>query len=426
VRPPVESEIKAGATPTGPDAHTSSPDVRKDADDDDAGLVDIPAGDGPPPHEPESPRTPATAAVDFLWSLPTDKIHVTAIHPDLPRPKNIKGRTYPRTAAGRTDAQHWIEVGQEAGWGIYFNDNDLSADLGPRHNKAAEIEVSHVLMMHVDADLPKDTKPEDFAAAKALLLAKIRAHRLPPSRIINSGNGYGVFWTLKERVATDADPVKISDLKARNKQLAIDIGGGADHCENLDRVMRIPSLINFPNEAKRKRGCVKVQTDLVEFHPERVYDVDQFPPAPAEVPASKASKKSKAKPAAVDEAPSDAATVDMSRLEADSKVLRFIKDGPGQGADRSDAVYYVCCELCRLGWSNGDILSVVLNKDCRISDHLYAQTGRSPEDQARRFLIAWRICTAFPSRAPASDVSFRASDSTLLAIPTSSTFRRSG
>ncbi len=337
---------------------------------------------------------PVTAAIDFLWSLPTDKVHVTAIHPDLPRPKNIKGRTYPRTAAGLADAQRWIEVGQKAGWGIYFNDNDLSVDLGSRHNKAAELEVSHVLMMHVDADLPKDTKPEDFVAAKALLLAKIRAHRLPPSLIINSGNGYGVFWTLKERVATGADTVKIADLKARNKQLAVDIGGGADHCENLDRVMRVPGLINFPNEAKRKRGCVKVPTELVEFHPERFYNIDQFPPAPAKAPTSKASKKSKTKPLAVDEAPSDPTAVDMSRLEADSKVHRLITDGPGEGADRSDTVYYVCCELCRLGWSNGDILSVVLNKDYRISDHLYDQTGRSPEDQARRFLADARNETA--------------------------------
>ena len=393
LRPPVESEINVGVIPAGPKAQTSSHGVRNDGDDeDDAGLVDIPALDCSPPHEPAP--TPATAAVDFLWSLPTEKVHVTAIHPDLQRPKNIKGRTYSRTAADRAAAQHWIEVGQRAGWGIYFNDNDLSVDLGPRHNKAAEIAVSHVRMMHVDADLPKDTKPEDFAVAKAALLAKIRAHRLPPSCIINSGNGYGVFWTLNERVATDADLVKIADLKARNKQLAVDIGGGADHCENLDRVMRVPGLINFPNEAKRKRGCVKVRTELVEFHPERVYDIDQFPPAPPEAPTSKASKKSKAKPGAVDEAPSDPATVDMSRLETDSKVLRFIKDGPGDGADRSNAVYYVCCELCRRGWSNEDILSVVLNQDYRISDHLYDQTGRSPEDQACRFLADARNETA--------------------------------
>ena len=188
-RPPVDSEINVGATPVEPDAYTSCPDKRDDGADDDV----TPAGDESSPHEFESPRTSATAAIEFLWSLPTEKIHVTAIHPDLSRPKNIKGRTYQKDAAGRVEVQHWFEVGQKAGWGIYFNDNDLSVDLGPRHNKAAEVEVNRVLMMHVDADLPKDTEPQDFAATKARLLAKIRTHRLPPSYIINSGNGYGVL-----------------------------------------------------------------------------------------------------------------------------------------------------------------------------------------------------------------------------------------
>ena len=44
-----------------------------------------------------SPGTSATAAVKFLWSLPTEKVHVTAIHPDRQRPKNIKARTFPKS-----------------------------------------------------------------------------------------------------------------------------------------------------------------------------------------------------------------------------------------------------------------------------------------------------------------------------------------
>ena len=200
------------------------------------------------------------------------------------------------------------------------------------------------------------------------------------------------FGSSRIRVATNRDPIKIADFKARNRQLAISIGGGADHCENLDRVMRVPGLINFPNAAKRKRGRVTAPTELVEFDPERVYDIDQFSPAPVEQKKSKALKKAKSD--GVVEIPSDPTTVDLSRLEADSKVLCYIKEGPGAGADRSNAVYYVCCELCRLGWSDADILSVVLNQDHRISDHLYDQTGRSPEDQARRFLDQARKETA--------------------------------
>ena len=54
--PPLESEIDLGPVPAGPNAQTSS---RADSDDeDDAGLVDIPAGDHSPPHQPTSLPTP--------------------------------------------------------------------------------------------------------------------------------------------------------------------------------------------------------------------------------------------------------------------------------------------------------------------------------------------------------------------------------
>ena len=114
-----------------------------------------------------SPGTSATAAVKFLWSLPTKKVHVTAIHPDRQRPKNIKARTFSKSINERAQAQRWIELAQKDGWGIYFNGNDLSADLGAGRNKASESEVSHVRMMHVDADLPKDTSSCGFFSRKS-------------------------------------------------------------------------------------------------------------------------------------------------------------------------------------------------------------------------------------------------------------------
>ncbi|MGC2462512.1 MAG: hypothetical protein WA446_16315, partial [Steroidobacteraceae bacterium] len=60
--PPLESEIDLGPVPAGPNAQTSS---RADGDDeDDAGLVEIPAGDRSPPHEPTSLPTPLTTTVE--------------------------------------------------------------------------------------------------------------------------------------------------------------------------------------------------------------------------------------------------------------------------------------------------------------------------------------------------------------------------
>jgi hypothetical protein len=62
--PPVESEIKVGAAPAGPNSQTSSSDVRNDGDDEDSvALVDTLVGDCLLPQVPSSPPTPATKPV---------------------------------------------------------------------------------------------------------------------------------------------------------------------------------------------------------------------------------------------------------------------------------------------------------------------------------------------------------------------------
>ena len=106
--------------------------------------------------------------------------------------------------------------------------------LGKGHAKATEAEVLTVRFLHVDADLPAGTAPDDVETARAELLAKIKAAPLVPSLIINSGNGFGLFWELAEPVTVTAE--NREDIKARNIALADHLGG--DDCENLDRVMR--------------------------------------------------------------------------------------------------------------------------------------------------------------------------------------------
>lgn len=63
--PPVESEIDLGAAPVALNGQTSSHDVAKDGgDEDDVALVDTLAGDRSPSHEPTSPPTPVTIAIE--------------------------------------------------------------------------------------------------------------------------------------------------------------------------------------------------------------------------------------------------------------------------------------------------------------------------------------------------------------------------
>jgi hypothetical protein len=184
-------------------------------------------------------------AVAFAVSLPTDQAHLCAIHPAGNRP--VVGRSFPKTEAGQAAALRWLIEADRKGYGIYFNANEVES-LGKGHAKAKEAEVSTVRFLHVDADLPAGTAPDDVETARAELLAKIKAAPLVPSLIVNSGNGFGVFWEL-------ADPITVTDenrddIKARNVALADQLGG--DDCENLDRVMRLPFTVNRPNAKKIK------------------------------------------------------------------------------------------------------------------------------------------------------------------------------
>src|SRR3984893_3956930 len=141
-------------------------------------------------------------AVAFAVSLPTDQAHLCAIHPAGNRP--VVGRSFSKTESGQAAALRWLTEADRKGYGIYFNANAVKP-LGKGHAKAKEAEVSTVRFLHVDPDLPAGTAPDDVETARAELLAKIKATPLVPSLIINSGNGFGLFWELAEPVTVTAE-----------------------------------------------------------------------------------------------------------------------------------------------------------------------------------------------------------------------------
>ena len=212
-------------------------------------------------------------AVTFAFNLPTDQVHLCAIHPAGNRP--VIGQSFPKTEAGQAAALRWLTEADRKGYGIYFNANEVKP-LGKGHAKAKEAEVSTVRFLHVDADLPAGTAPDNVETARAELLAKIKAAPLVPSLIINSGNGFGLFWELAEPVTVTAE--NLEDIKARNVALADQLGG--DDCENLDRVMRLPFTVNRPNAKKIKAGRVPVLADIVtDLRGLVVYALEDFVPA---------------------------------------------------------------------------------------------------------------------------------------------------
>jgi len=271
-------------------------------------------------------------AVAFAVSLPTDQVHLCAIHPAGNRP--VVGRSFPKTESGQAAAMRWLTEADRKGYGIYFNANEVKP-LGKGHAKAKEAEVSTVRFLHVDADLPTGTAPDDVETARAELLAKIKAAPLVPSVIINSGNGFGLFWELAEPVTVT--PENREDIKARNVALADQLGG--DDCENLDRVMRLPFTVNRPNAKKIKAGRVPVLADVVsDLRGLVVYTLEEF--VPATVCNEKTPTRTESSGTAYETigAPDIPETVDLSTL--DEGIRSIIEKGPptGYAKSRSDAV----------------------------------------------------------------------------------------
>ena len=202
-------------------------------------------------------------AVKFLVSLPGPLIDLTAIHPD----GRIIGRSFSKgNADDRAACVKWIEGATAKGYGLYFNVNSLGVRLGiderdgKKVMKGSEADVTTLHAFHVDADVSKDiADPAAFEAAKAELLRAVRGMNKPPSIIIDSGNGFGLFWILRTPVkviAANLDQLKAINVVLRDAVRAMP-GGSADACQNLDRVMRVPFTTNFPNAAKIKRGRVE-------------------------------------------------------------------------------------------------------------------------------------------------------------------------
>lgn len=92
----------------------------------------------------------------------------------------------------------------------------------------------------------------------------------PPTMIVNSGNGFHLYWKLAEPLQAD---------KARPWTKGVHQALPTDSTHDPTRVMRVPGTANFKDPENPKR-C-----SITEYNPERVYELEEFPKAEAETRA---------------------------------------------------------------------------------------------------------------------------------------------
>lgn len=134
---------------------------------------------------------------------------------------------------------------------VYFSVNEPAPDCGHKPTKA---QIVRIRAAHVDID------PYKFGAEvdKAASLRAVAADN--PSLVIDSGNGLHAYWILAEAVA--ATPDNVDAIESVNRSLVARYGGDPA-AVNVDRVLRVPGTVNWPNAKKRALGRVPCMTKVL-------------------------------------------------------------------------------------------------------------------------------------------------------------------
>ena len=311
-------------------------------------------------------------AAEFVFSV-TQPVNLVSIDPTGASPPR------PQTFKRSGSAAKWMATEQAARRNLYYQDCGLSViNKRPKKN-----DVTIVLCAHVDAEVqPKDTPSgPEFDRKRAALLHKLRNWHLPPSVIIDSGNGYQAFWYL-------ANPLKATDdvirrIEAVNLYLRGEFGG--DACQDVAHLLRVPYTRNFPNAVKIKLGRSECVSSILED--DRWLDVTY--PLDA-LPAHKAEDTASEEMSGDEEIPDIPDKVDLHRLP--DKIRRMIEKGSagsrqiGDGT-RSDLIYHIACEMRRREYSDGEILATITNPDFEISSHYQDNPQREILNQAWRVIL---------------------------------------
>jgi hypothetical protein len=196
-------------------------------------------------HTPTLDTAECTAFLTF-WMEVTNVPCVTlvAIKPDS---KTTIAATF-EPGADLDRAADWIANFQKIEQNIYFQPNETQPHT---RKKPSKDEMAAAVCRFADID-PVDGAP---LADERARLGKLADHLkampdLPPTAIIDSGNGLQPLWAV-QRLPLGND----SNLVLVERQTVVlekALGAGGTH--NIDRLLRLPGTVNYPNATKRAKG----------------------------------------------------------------------------------------------------------------------------------------------------------------------------
>jgi hypothetical protein len=204
----------------------------------------------------EFPKPDTTAAVEFMRTWPTERMHLwcKVTDPITGEEGRNYGRTYPRTDDGYARMRADIDEAQGRA-NIYYLVNDLRDDVTDV-DKPSNAQMKRAIAFHVDVDAKGETTLEEVAE-------RFKNYTMQPSRLVFSGGGYQALWILRDPIDVSGDPEKAELVASYNRRLTNDLKG--DPCVAVSWVLRLPGTLNLPNKKKRNDyGRVPAVARLVE------------------------------------------------------------------------------------------------------------------------------------------------------------------
>lgn len=255
----------------------------------------------------------------------------------------------------------------------YYTLNPILSDI---NTKPSRSDIKELAFLHVDLDPEsgRDVKREQLRIA--ILISKMFQQ---PTCVVFSGGGYQCIWRLSTPFEINGKAEAYDEAKLWNLQLELQYE--ADHCHNVDRIMRLPGTINHPDKKKREKGRT-AQLARVEVFNDFIYPLSAFTKCQMVQSADSGLTKNSVQ---IDGNVQRLDTLDD--LPVSNQIKRIIATGgdpdePAKYADRSDAVWYVVCEMVREDIDDQTIYAIITDKDWGISAHVLDQSR--PHDYAIR------------------------------------------
>lgn len=286
------------------------------------------------------------AVLAFIFTTIQTDIHIVSINSET---MQTQGRWFGGDAKAAAD---WAFSANVRGFNAYWTVNVCRPGVNSKPKKS---DIIGTRFLHVDIDPPKDGSVFDKAAATQSLIEA----PIPPTAAIDSGGGLQAFWRHDGRVVPD-------EVEALNRALSAQFAG--DAVANVDRLMRLPGTVNWPDAKKRARGRVPVMASTIQPDTGEVHSIEElarvYPPIAVPTPAIRGAVE-------IDWGAVEPISADSLGLAA-SDGLRFLIYSP-KGLDRSRDTLRFAVEALKRGLSAEQVAGVLTDGGNAVAAHTLEQ-----------------------------------------------------